>query len=309
VTPTTAVVTSTAADATTTQESASSAPNDTSTTAAAIPTEEPAKGISKIAVSFSIDAKYEDVVKDKEEFIDNLKPQLATKLGVDPKQISNLDVKPGSIKVTFDVENDPDKPVNIQKSVQRMETDAKAGSLSFTAPDGSTLPVDSTSFETMTEKEDEGISDGALAGAIIGVILGFILLTVLLVVICKAINKKHGSIGKILPEDGNGDVEAGQTGYYRSLHTSPDNKGYEGEDEDDGPTYHQIEPAKLNNGNDYGNVTAPNLAPSTGGPPAEVSYEPPTVRAAAPEDGNLYETIPGQLPSRNSVIPRPKIVV
>merc|ERR1719427_1964481 len=127
----------------------------------------------------------------------------------------------------------------------------------------------------------------------------------------NSIKKKNGMIGKIMPEN-DSDLEAGQEGHYRSLENSPDNHGYEAGDEGESPKYQDVEGGvgNNNNSNEYQEVGAPTIAPSVDGPPAQVSYEPPSVAAGAPDDSALYETIvPGQLPSRNSMIPRPKIVM
>ena len=53
-------------------------------------------------------------------------------------------------------------------------------------------------------------------------------------------------------------MEQGQDGYYRSLHASPDNKGYEGEDEDDTPKYVDVEAAN-NNTQEYQTLDPPPL--------------------------------------------------
>lgn len=152
----------------------------------------------------------------------------------------------------------------------------------------------------MIKKTDEGLSDGALAGIIVGVILGFILLITTIALVMNAAKKKHGMIGKIEPES-DSDVETGmgKEGIYRGLEVSPDNHGYEAGDEGDSPKYQDVEAGlnnnNNNNANDYQEVGAPTIAPSLSGPPAQVSYEPPSVAAGAPDDSALYETIvPGQ---------------
>lgn len=262
--------------------------------------------VEKIAVEFSMPGKYEEIVGDnKTAFIDNLQPQLASQLGVKDEQIQNLDVKSGSIITTFDLVPDPSSNVNVQSAVKAMEETAKAGNLTFTTPNGTILSVRADSFKSVVEakpirptvgKADDDLSDGALAGIIVGVILGFLLLITIIALVMNEVKKKKGMIGKIMPES-DSDLEAGQEGNYRSLEQSPDNYGYEAGDEGDSPKYQDVEGGVNNNNNvnEYQEVGAPTIAPTSSGPPAQVSYEPPPMAAAAPDDSALYETVvPGQ---------------
>lgn len=299
--PTTTVAPTTTVDSVeaTSSAEASTAPDAPNTTLAETlsTTQAPVKLEKKtIAVTFSIDANYDDVIGNnetkKQEFIDNLKPQIAKKLKVKESQIKNMDVNAGSIVTTFDVvQEDGTGTVDIQSQIATMKKDAEAGSLQFTAPDGSTLPVKKDSFTTVEEKDD-GISDGALAGIIIGVILGLILIITIIALLMNNAKKRHGLIGKVMPES-DSDLEGGQEGQYRSVHNSPENLGYEGGDEGDSPK--DLESGNNNNGNEYQEVGAPTIASTSNEPPAQVTYETPVVAAGAPDDSTLYETVvPGQ---------------
>jgi len=145
----------------------------------------------EVKIQLTINADYDTVVTDKEEFLTDLKAQLVSNLDVEENQIINLDVTKGSIIVAFDLIN-TESGTQISTAVDTLL--AKVNSDEFNIEiDGQTLSVDKSSIqvqEITATADDDGLAAGEIVGIVIGVLLLIVIIAALILLFIKYNNQK-----------------------------------------------------------------------------------------------------------------------
>ncbi|XP_052815613.1 uncharacterized protein LOC128242491 [Mya arenaria] len=141
-----------------------------------------------------------DVITSMSEFKDNLKQQIYSQTGVPVGSIQNLELKQGSIIVSFElIESSGSKTLG--QMAYTLETTFTSNSVSFTSPDGQALTFKTGSF-AYTEKslDDENDDDDDSNGKgsknlllIIGGVLGGLIIIGVVVVVVVLIIKHNNN--------------------------------------------------------------------------------------------------------------------
>jgi len=161
------------------------------TTMAPTPEMTTPKAPVKLAVEFAIDADYDLIIGEGEEnktaFMESLSQQLARQMGISVDYVKNMDVKPGSIIVSFVLEEEVDDEVDIEAAYATLEKkitdDDEPMVVIVPGPDGEdiTLEIDEDSLKMKKVGDEEptgGMSAGEQAGIAIAVLVGCALLGV-----------------------------------------------------------------------------------------------------------------------------------
>lgn len=172
-----------------------------------------------VYIQFKLVAKFADIIPDeskREAFILAFRQKTAAVMAVNISRIANVDVRQGSILVSFILLPGGPGENNTSAATSLLMVLVKDGNFSVTLGDGQTLVADSKSFlmsatpwtfststsqlpTTTTHHEEEqtesssDLSTGALVGIIVGSVLAVLLLVVCVVVFFKA----RGKISKV----------------------------------------------------------------------------------------------------------------
>lgn len=154
---------------------------------------------NEVHIQFKLFGNYEDVITDlsKPEFISRVTQAIADAMGVQTSRLTNVDVRPGSILVSFTLLRGGPGENNVSTAATALRQLVTSGNFSISLADGRTLVADSVSFQSSaipfppvtshspapTTRDEEGPSEtssklntGALFGIIVGSIVGVTLL-------------------------------------------------------------------------------------------------------------------------------------